>query len=328
MELKINTPVIEFPNQCVEKPIVSVIMLTYNHVNYIEQAIQSILAQETNFTYEIIIGEDVSTDGTREKCIALAQQFPEKIRLILHSTENKIFRDGKPTAKFNIHYCMSHAKGKYIAFCEGDDFWSAQNKLQIQVDFLESNTEYVAVFTDFSKYYQNNSSTKTYFNKTFYKELVNRDILKNGFFAKEIKIIRTVTSMYRGEIVRQFEPLEFFAAGDTQLILSALHTGNIKYLAEDTATYRVLEESASHTKDFTKKQQFLWNYIQFMSKAIPHYNLGWKDKRYLLKNSLMYQLRQFAFEKKKLQSFKTALLLIVFGFPSKNMLQQLKKAFS
>ena len=328
MQLTIHTPVVEFPNNCPENPMVSIIMLTYNHEAFIEQAVKSIINQETNFSFELIIGEDESKDETRKICIELAKKYPDKIKLFLQSVENKIFKNRKPTAKFNVHYCMQQAKGKYVAFCEGDDFWTDTKKLQKQVDFLESNKEYVSVFTDFSKYYEVNGTTKSHFNQHFYKENSHREIRKNGFFAQEIKIIRTVTALHRGDIVRNFEPLEFFAAGDTQLILSALHVGKLYYLAEDTATYRVLEESASHTKDFAKKQQFLGDYIQFMSKAIPHYGLGWRDKRYLLKSSLMFALRQAAHEKRKAKTLLFAILLILFGFPSKNLLQQLKKAFS
>ena len=85
--------------------------------------------------FEILVGEDASSDGTRDVCIAYAKKYPKKIKLFLHSRENNIRVYGKPTAKFNSAYNSYNAKGKYIAICEGDDFWTDPLKLQKQVDF-------------------------------------------------------------------------------------------------------------------------------------------------------------------------------------------------
>lgn len=132
----------EFPNLIHKKnsnPVVSVILITYNHFNYIQKAIEGILKQKVNFDFEIIIGDDESNDGTREICIEYAKKYPEKIRLILHSRKNAIKVLDKPCGIFQIVYNHLVSRGKYVAICSGDDEWVDCNKLQTQFDALENN---------------------------------------------------------------------------------------------------------------------------------------------------------------------------------------------
>lgn len=112
---------------------VSVIVLTYNHEKYISQALDSILEQKTSFPFEILIGDDCSYDQTIQKLLAYKSKFPEKIRVFL-SGENQ-------GATKNAYRLFQQARGKYLAACEGDDFWSDCEKLQKQVTFLEKHPE-------------------------------------------------------------------------------------------------------------------------------------------------------------------------------------------
>ena len=120
------------------EPLLSVVTITYNHEPYIAKCIEGVLIQKVNFPIEFIIAEDCSTDGTRAICEDYAAKYPELIHLI--------------TSETNIGYnpnelrAMKAAKGKYIAYCEGDDFWTDPEKLQKQVDFLEKNEEYSICF--------------------------------------------------------------------------------------------------------------------------------------------------------------------------------------
>lgn len=138
--------VIEFASKVGGNPLVSVMVQTYNHENYIEVCLNSILAQETNFEFEILLGEDFSTDATREICIRYAKRYPKKIRLFLHEPVNKISVLNILTGNFNALYNYYSAKGKYIAFCEGDDFWNDSLKLQKQVDDLDRNEKASLVY--------------------------------------------------------------------------------------------------------------------------------------------------------------------------------------
>ena len=104
---------------------VSVVMLTYNHEKYIAQAIESVLMQETDFHYEIVIGEDCSTDRTREIVIEYQKKYPDKIRTLLHAKNIG--------GNANYRQTYSECNGDYIAFLEGDDFWIDRKKLQKQI---------------------------------------------------------------------------------------------------------------------------------------------------------------------------------------------------
>lgn len=123
------------------KPKVSVVMITYNHEKFIEQAVNSVLMQETDFDYEIIIGEDCSTDRTREILIELQKQHPDKIKLVLQPRNV----GGIP----NLISAFDMAAGDYVAFLEGDDYWTSPHKLQRQVDYMEAHPDCLLCFHAF-----------------------------------------------------------------------------------------------------------------------------------------------------------------------------------
>lgn len=115
---------------------VSVICITYNQAEYIRDAVEGFLMQKTSFRYEILIHDDVSTDGTREILMEYQERYPDKIRLILEK-ENQ-YSKGVDILK---EICLPQAKGKYIACCEGDDYWVYYGKLQAQYDLMESHPD-------------------------------------------------------------------------------------------------------------------------------------------------------------------------------------------
>lgn len=119
-------------------PKLSVIFITYNHKDYVEKALRSVLAQETDFLFEVVVGEDCSTDGTQDILKRIAEE-DSRVRLFLRS-ENT---GGHPT--LNVYETTKRCTGEYLAYLEGDDYWTDTSKLQKQVDFLEAHPEYTAV---------------------------------------------------------------------------------------------------------------------------------------------------------------------------------------
>ena len=126
----------------------SVIFITYNHRDYVEKALRSVLEQKTSFPFEVVVGDDHSTDGTQEILKRIADEYPEheavssddrQVRLYLRP-ENT---GGRPT--LNVYETTQRCTGEYLAYLEGDDYWTDQNKLQKQVDILEAHPEYTAV---------------------------------------------------------------------------------------------------------------------------------------------------------------------------------------
>ena len=135
-----------FKNSVQPNPLVSVLVQTYNQENFIEKCLNNILNQKTNFEFEILLGEDNSSDRTREICRKYAELYPSQIRLFLHHRENNIKVKDTPTGNFNAFYNLLSAKGDFIAFCEGDDYWSDREKLQKQVDFLKAHDDYIFTY--------------------------------------------------------------------------------------------------------------------------------------------------------------------------------------
>lgn len=121
---------------------VSVLVLTYNQENYIAKALDSIIMQKTDFAFEIIVGEDKSTDGTRTVVWEYKKRYPELITVLARKKNMGTSR--------NLVSALKKCKGKYIAFLEGDDYWIDEYKLQEQYDFLEKHMNYEGVMTDVS----------------------------------------------------------------------------------------------------------------------------------------------------------------------------------
>lgn len=173
--------------------LVSVIVPTYNHEAFIEQCLQSILAQKTNFRIEILVGDDCSTDHTREKIIDISDKNPGKFKLLLH--EKNLGPKEYPGRNNAISLKLA-AEGKYVAYCEGDDYWIDEYKLQKQVDFMEANPDVSLCFgsayglrQDGSRYVMYPSDKKmirfTVQDMVSYNHVITLTVMhRNGLYAK------------------------------------------------------------------------------------------------------------------------------------------------
>ena len=123
-----------------KNPIVTILMPAYNHERYISQAIESVLAQKTNYPYELLIHDDCSTDSTLTIAQNYATNFYDKIKIFTEEENQGLLKSYKRL--------IEQSNGKYLAILESDDYWLDENKLQIQIDFLESNSDYGIVAGD------------------------------------------------------------------------------------------------------------------------------------------------------------------------------------
>lgn len=239
----------ELPNNVLTKvpePLVSIRTSTYNHEKYIRQCIEGILMQKTDFPFEYIIGEDCSTDGTMAIVREYAQKYPDVIRVVTD--------DVNVGMRANGLRCIERCRGKYMAICEGDDWWTDPHKLQKQVDFLESHPDYLMCTTSYSSFRMKDGQVKE-----GVKDGQGRDITLRSLMKKNR--IGTLTVMYRKDILSRFEEevrpvMPNFRMGDITLWLYMAHEGKIHELPCTTAMYRILENSASHSDDFTKQYEF------------------------------------------------------------------------
>ena len=210
----------------------SVCVLTYNHRQYIAQALESMASQRTKFSFEVLIYDDASTDGTTEIIRRYARKYPQIIKPILQ-TENQ-FSKGISVAKvFN----WPRVQGKYVALCEGDDYWSDPDKLQKQVDFLDAHPDYAVCFHPVVVKWEDHLHPDSIFpleKYRFYKTTLGlEDLLKHNF-------IQTNSVMYRW----RFTGGDFSAMPDNVLpcdwFLHLLHAqrGKIGFLPDVMAVYR------------------------------------------------------------------------------------------
>lgn len=123
-----------------KNPIVTILMPAYNHEKYISQAIESVLAQKTNYPYELLIHDDCSTDSTLTIAQNYAPKFSDKIKIFTEEENQGLLKSYKRL--------IEQSNGKYLAILESDDYWLDENKLQIQIDFLETNSDYGIVAGD------------------------------------------------------------------------------------------------------------------------------------------------------------------------------------
>lgn len=208
---------------------VSICSITFNHAAYIRECLDGFLMQKCDFDFEILIHDDASTDGTSDIIKEYQEKYPHIIKPIIQ-TENKW---SKGVRTIQSTYNFSRAKGKYIAMCEGDDYWTDPLKLQKQVEFLESNSGYSMCFTNAKVLLEGNigKSYKNLYSHLTSGEYSGTDILKKW-------TIPTASVVYR-----RIENIEFpiddrFIFGDIVLFLTLARYGKLYCINEKTVVYR------------------------------------------------------------------------------------------
>lgn len=236
-----------------KEPLVSAVIITYNQEKYIKQTIDCALAQKVDFPYEIVIGEDCSTDGTREICQHYQERYPEIVRVIT-SDKNVGLMD-------NYYRTVKATRGKYIAICGGDDYWHNPEKIQKQMNFFEKNPEYGMVHSDADFFYQTRGQfIRNYHSAHGYEcENLAEGILEHIHTGKYLIVSSTV--VFKRELFdRYFNVEEYrqkgFMMEDTPLWTAIAAHSKIYYLDESLAVYRLLEESMTQSKNKIKKLQY------------------------------------------------------------------------
>ncbi len=205
-------------------PKVSALIITYNQERYIEQAVRSVLDQQTDFDFEIMIGEDCSTDGTRAICQRLADEHPTKIRLIAREKNVGMVLNHRLT-----HFA---ARGQYIASLEGDDYWIDPRKLQKQADFLDAHPQCVLCFHNVIVYDRESNDEWLYVPENWPQITGLREILRESH-------INTSSLMMRGGVLdRVAERDENPLMADWPFYIALAALGDFGYIDEVMACYR------------------------------------------------------------------------------------------
>lgn len=227
------------------QPKVSVCMITYGHEKFIEQAINGVLMQDCDFEVELILANDCSPDNTNEVIRKILENHPRAswIKYTKH--------DKNLGMTPNFLFALNQCKGEFVAMCEGDDYWITKDKLQKQVDILESNKQVGLVYTGVKHFNQNTAK---------FIEIAPRYVERQEEIIPSMlksKFVEFATTVFRKTVLDKVisiikKELEKAVIGDTRILLETAHNSEIYFLNEVTTVYRILDGSASHPKEVDK----------------------------------------------------------------------------
>jgi glycosyltransferase involved in cell wall biosynthesis len=232
-------------------------MITYNQEAFIAQAIRSALMQITNFDYEIVIGDDCSTDGTRAIAADLARRNPFRIRTL--------FQDVHLGVNRNLVATLKACTGEYVAVLEGDDYWTTHNKLQLQVDFLDGHPDYAICFHNVQVVYQDECSPSHLYHVDAQPETRTIEELLAGNF------INTCSVMFRRDHSKEL-PSRFCSLhmGDWPLHVLNAQYGEIGYLNAVMAAYRVHDKGVWSSIGRLRQLEIEADAIDFLCSVLNH----------------------------------------------------------
>jgi len=239
-------------------PLLSVCLITYNHEKFIRQALDGIIMQKVNFSWELIIADDFSTDKTRDIILEYKEKHHDFIKLI--------FQKKNVGPAINFIELISDPISKYIAYLEGDDYWTDSLKLQKQVDFLEANPDYALCFHHVSILKTDGNIVDDFITK------VPADYEKIETLARLGNYINSPSVVFRN-VIKEF-PFEFELSpmGDFFLYMMLAEQGKLKYLEEKMAVYRqdvgIWSQKNNYFKDFNTAYSQALLYSYFKNKSL------------------------------------------------------------
>lgn len=238
-----------------EENLISVVVCTYNQQDTIGRTLESILMQQCHLPIEIVVGEDCSSDQTLSVCQKYAKEHPDKLRILANNSN-------KGPVK-NYFDCILAARGKYIADCAGDDFWTDPQKLEKEVTILESHPEVTLVHTDWRSFDENTGKTSPSPNRPFTSPFTDgQQMLEAIMTQTTVPVIHLCTSLYRRSVIveaLQADDYMFrneFGCEDVQLSFVMAQQGVIAYLPDVTMNYSQGHESVSSSTNYEKVYRF------------------------------------------------------------------------
>lgn len=271
------------------KPLVSIRCLVYNHEQFLRQCLDGFVMQKTNFAFEAIVHDDASTDNSAAIIREYAEKYPDIIKPI-YETENQYSKNDGSLCRIMNEACQ----GKYIALCEGDDYWIDPYKLQKQINFLENNPDYMMCFTRANVLYETDFNTKFHFDETEDREYSATELLEKW-------IVPTASNVFRKEIYTyKIKGEHRFISGDIKLYLNAASMGKVRGMSDYTTVYRVHEKGISRDpKFFIKRLQkypdqyicILENYPQINKEAIKKHIYSYSIELYKTRNNKIDKIK-------------------------------------
>lgn len=282
-----------------EKVLVSILCITYNHKDYIKQCLDGFIMQKTNFNFVAYVGDDCSTDGTTEIIKEYEQKYPHIIKGIYQTKNTNIMR--------NFFDVANACKSKYVALCEGDDYWIDEYKLQKQVDFLESHPDYTICFHPVKVVYEGFDFKKP---DELYP-IIPEDCTLDTSLLLRRNFIQTNSVMYRWDFndkhIEEYFPKDIMP-GDWYLHLLHAQRGKIKMLPDTMSVYRrhlsgIFSDSINDmNKHFLRHGLQLINFYFYVYKNIT------KSSQEYLHNIFLWRLNEITmiyYHHKQFESIQT-----------------------
>ena len=224
---------------------VTVCVTTYNHARWVAQALESILAQRTSFEVEVIVGDDCSTDSTVDVCRAYVERYPGRVRL-LEAERNMGMRA-------NYRRTIEAARGEYIAMCDGDDFWCDEQKLQRQVEVLEQDAEVGLCYSRSKRFHEGQNDEWVYPRGVMHCDFESL-LFENTVDNVTAVARRSLVMKYYAEVRPEEHPE--WLTDDQPMWLWVAARSKVVALERVTAAHRLLSESQSQSRDFSRRIAF------------------------------------------------------------------------
>lgn len=238
----------------------SIYVPTYNHENFIEQALDSILMQKTKYSYEVLVGEDCSTDGTREILMEYEKKYPGKFQM--YYREKNMYGQ----VPNNANDLKNRCNGKYIIALEGDDYWTDEYKIEKQISFLEEHSEYLGVAHNCVVVDENSNQKDEQYPECKDEEYTIKH------FVSEIMPGQLTTLMYRNFLKYDIIDMSLFKKGlkpgDRLIYFALVLNGRVKCVQEVMSAYRHIQEggssySANYKYDFIAAEKLNLGMIEY-----------------------------------------------------------------
>lgn len=254
----------------------TVVTTTYNQEKYIGEAIEGMLMQKTNFPFQIVISNDCSTDNTLKILEEYKEKYPEKIKII--NNEKNLGAMG------NFINTLDQIKDtEYVALCDGDDFWTDENKLQKQVDFLEENKEFNICFHKAKLFYENKEKKDEIIPQDVLEISTIDDLVKSNYIVANSVVYRW---KFNNKNLKDIFP-DNIVPGDYYIHLLHAEDGKIKMINEVMSAYRRHESGMWWSNDSVNKERFT---LEYGTKFLNFYNAA--DKQIKLPEKAFYEQRK------------------------------------
>lgn len=299
------------------RPLVVIRCTAFNQEPYLRDALEGFVMQKTNFPFVAIVHDDASTDGTSSIIREYTDKYPDIVMPVYETVNQYSKHDGSLREVMSASCTATNAK--YIAMCEGDDYWTDPLKLQKQVDFLESHPEYSMCFGNAIEHWENKSITDKQFSYIKNRDYTRLEILENW-------IVPTATVMYRNEIDHDSCRKEIMnsgkmIAGDIVLFLTCFSYGKVRGFNDVFSVYRRLESGAVRAIIDKNPYRFLIHHI--MLGKYFKYDISNFEKKFVA-NMVVCKLKEIK-DNKSIDIKSIKYILRAFWFTPISTIKQITK---